>query len=249
MANLSELQKAFLQNLEAASQSSLTWVRPHPKRCAERQFHVYSDSIRGRFQKTLETFYPVSAKLVGSDFFLHMSNQYIARTKSAEPDLDQYGHDFAEFIKNYPEVSSLPYLADVARLEWALHRLSKTEEAPTFDFARLQQRDPSACYFELPRATSLIASAFPIHDIWTANQVEEPEELVLDAEGDFYFLVTQQSGNFVIQRLEAAEWQILTAVQQGLSLADICAHPNYQSLDSATLLPHCIQQAWITLAY
>ena len=56
-------------------------------------------------------------------FFGEAARQYIVGHPSLSGDLNDYGGEFAQFLAAYPHAADLPYLPDVARLEWAINNL------------------------------------------------------------------------------------------------------------------------------
>src|SRR5690606_31461226 len=128
------------------------------------------------------------------DFFIAMINFYISSHASYFPDLARYGADFAEFIRHYAPAQSLPYLPDVARLEWAWHKVSIAPSSPAINFQKLGE-----CYaehgerlvFDIPTDFSLLTSQYPIHEIWEKNQPEYQgdTDIVLPDNAIFYYFV------------------------------------------------------------
>ena len=175
MLSLYNIQKKFIAALhdEKNTHAIFSYIKPTAKLSAHEHFSIYKNSIIGTLQKTLQAIYFVSNKLVGDDFFIAMTNCYTAETSSYSPDLSNYGATFADFIAGFSPAQSLPYLVDVARLEWAWHQLFGAADNPIIDFQKL-----AACYttagdnlvFLLPNSSSLLHSPYPIHRIWEVNQ-------------------------------------------------------------------------------
>lgn len=80
---------------------------------------VYRNTTRASLTDVLATAFPVVQALVGTAFFAGMARAFIAASPPTRPQLSTYGDGFAEFIAGFPPAASLPYLPDVARLEWA----------------------------------------------------------------------------------------------------------------------------------
>jgi hypothetical protein len=84
---------------------------------AGRRFDVYRNNVFVGLIEALERRYPVCMTLVGEDFFRAMARVYVELSPPRSPVLLTYGNDFAEFVETFPPAASLPYLADVVRLE------------------------------------------------------------------------------------------------------------------------------------
>jgi hypothetical protein len=249
---LQQLQRTFITALKSGNSSAfLQHIHPNPRVSSATQFSIYQDSITARFQRALKDIYPVCQQLVGEEFFLAMATHYIDETPSMSPDLNDYGADFANFIDKYPPASTLPYLGDVARLEWAWHRIAGAPDQNSFDFAKL-----AACYeagdnliFTLPSRCTLLTSPYPIHTIWETNQknYQGDDTITLADDERYYFLIWRNQYELRIDSLSITQWQLLTLIQAKLPLASICEHATAidEALDIPMLLSQWVQSGWI----
>lgn len=250
MLTLTNLQKQFALALNDEDAQIINHIRPSTRLDSQHHFGIYRNSVCGALQKVLKEIFPVCLKLVGEDFFLAMSNRYIQVTPSYSPDLGDYGDTFADFIANFPPASSVPYLADVARLEWAWHRIFEAPESKSINFQKLAE-----CYetqgeniiFALPEGSFLLNSIYPIHQIWEMNQSDNDEQLILEDNQTFYFLVWRQHLEMRIDNLTADEWQLLTWVNKGLTLAEICARveKNLPHISVSEYFQHFVTRGWL----
>ncbi len=65
---------------------------------------------------------PSIERLVGEDFFKGAASLFIGASSShPRPVLIEYGEAFPAFLESFEPARGLPYLADVARLEWLRH--------------------------------------------------------------------------------------------------------------------------------
>ncbi|MDL2357173.1 MAG: DUF692 family protein, partial [Pseudomonadota bacterium] len=83
---------------------------------------LYRGNLTATWEKTLSAAYPVLRQLVGDEFFGGLTRAYGMRHPSDDADLNRFGATFAHFLGGFAHVADYPYLADMARLEWALHR-------------------------------------------------------------------------------------------------------------------------------
>ena len=70
------------------------------------------------WDKVLGSAFPVVRQLVGEEFFSALARAYGMAHPSDNPDLNRFGAAFAGFLRDFPHVAELPYLPDMARLEW-----------------------------------------------------------------------------------------------------------------------------------
>jgi len=162
MKSLFDIQKEFADALNNQDDSILNEIVSSDVMSAKEHLAIYQNSMIGVLQKTLSDIYPVCLKLVGEDFFIHMINNYISQTPSYSPDLSEYGHHFASYVAEYPGASSLVYLSDLVKLEWAWHQLFNKPDSQLFDFQKLAACDRDSqehIVFLLPPCSELISSS------------------------------------------------------------------------------------------
>jgi hypothetical protein len=116
---LRELQAAFAAHVAGgdAAPRLTSLVTPSPARLDVYRHHVFHSLAAA----LAETFSTVHA-LVGADFFHAMARAFVAQELPRQPVLGEYGEDFPRFVGAYVPARGLAYLADVARLDWALNR-------------------------------------------------------------------------------------------------------------------------------
>ena len=124
---------------------------------------IYRRAILGTLVRAIANIFPVCKKLVGEEFFDGMAGIYTRKTPSKSPDLADYGESFADFIAEFDPAASLPYLPDVARLEWHWHRAFNAADETGIDIKSLGDVDDEVMdqiIFKLPVSASLLRSAF-----------------------------------------------------------------------------------------
>jgi hypothetical protein len=200
----------------------------------------------------LKAIYPICEQLVGGEFFMAMASEFIAITQSHSPDLNDYGSDFAAFISTFTPAEALPYLADTARLEWAWHQITGAPDQTSFDHQGL-----AACYeeqgdhiiFTLPKQAALLASPYPVHQIWESNQkyFQGEPAITLVANQQYYFLIWRDGTELRIDQLNEREWFILNLFFQSIPLAEVCqrTEQKFPEVDVATLLSSWVVHGWI----
>ena len=124
-----------------------------------------------------------------SVFFDAMAREYARRHPAASGDLNEYGERLAEFVAAFPHTQDLPYLPDVACMEWLAHRAYYAADSTAFDPARLAGVPPSRHVDLRPAlapACALLESDWPFARIWTVHQddFEGNIEVDLDAGRD-----------------------------------------------------------------
>jgi len=141
-------------------------------RPSARRFAVYRNNVVVSLIDALAAGYPVVQRLVGEQFFRAMARIYAAAFPPSSPIMLQYGDGFADFIATFPPAASLPYLADVARLERAWSEAYHAADALPLKLEELASIPPDGfggIHLELHPSLRLVRSQFPIVSIWQMN--------------------------------------------------------------------------------
>ncbi len=192
------------------------------KLSAEKRLEIYRHNVFTTLTGALRDLYPVTESIVGASFFTHLAEQFIHDTPSRSGDLNMFGGAWPAFLSGHAGVDNLPYLPDVAALEWAWHRAFHAAEYPPFELSKLANVPPDqhgALRFILHPSVSLIASAYPIVRIWQVNQPGYDGEMAIDwdAAGDLA-LVIRDDVEIKIEAMPRASFNFLCALHQGESL-------------------------------
>ena len=138
------------------------------KRAAER-IALYRGNMRAAWEKALANAYPVVKALVGDEFFSALTRAYAQAHPSTSGDLNVFGSQLAEFLANFEHARELPYLADVADLEWSVHRAHYAADAVALTRERVADLPPEALLaarYDLHPACIACDSRFPVASIW-----------------------------------------------------------------------------------
>jgi hypothetical protein len=110
------------------------WIEPGPI-AAEEALSVHRNTALHGLVNALRLSHPTVAALVGEDFFDQAARDFVRAFPPASAWLTGYGEGFAAFLAGYGPVRELPYLADVARFDFAIEAVGG--EAPGLDGAAL----------------------------------------------------------------------------------------------------------------
>lgn len=153
-------------------------LHAHNSHTVQRRFAVYRNNVAVSLAAALADGFPVVAQLVGSDFFNAMARVYIARQPPTSPVLSQWGCGFADFISAFEPAASLPYLADVARIERLRVRAFHAADVAPLALPVLQQALSSPdtvplAHVQLQPGLGVCLSSYAVGDIWAAHQTED----------------------------------------------------------------------------
>ena len=188
---------------------------------------TYRRIVAANYRKALAATYPVVRRLVGAPFFDTAVDRYVMAVPSTSGDLNVYGHRFAEFLATYEPAVSLPYLEDVAHLEWAVDEANREADACADPHALLTTLSslPAAhlpsLRLTLAPSCRLIDSRFPVLRIWQVHQPQHVGDLRVDLEANpERLLVRRDPDGVALEATDAGEHAWLSAIAADATLGE-----------------------------
>jgi hypothetical protein len=190
---------------------------------AARRLTIHKTTIDIGLRQILSNVFPALRRVVGLPTFTLLASEFIAAAPPRHPVLSVYGRGFPAFVAMQPIAASLPYLQDLARVEWARQEAYLAADAPILDAARLDRANAdalSALRLRLHPATRVISSPFPVHRIWRLNQpdVDENDIPAVDMAAAEHVIVTRPGHEVVTRAVTAADATLVRAVAGGANL-------------------------------
>jgi hypothetical protein len=183
---------------------------------------IYRTQLHAAFECSLALAFPVIERLVGSNCFKSLAREFQAKHPSRSGNLQHIGAPFAAFLDEKFCQSPYAYFSDVAALEWAYQESMTAAAAPAFDLSALQDIDPAdyaQLHFEFHPACRLLSSAYPVLDIWRANEGSSAAIGSIDlASGRARVLLLRPAHVVQFHLLSAASFALLAALADDLTL-------------------------------
>lgn len=189
---------------------------------AARQLAIYRRAVTANLVGALRGAHPVVVRLVGDGFFHEAAKRFARGNPPACGDLNRFGERFGDFLATYAPAASMPWLADVARLDWACHEASMAGEGEPLDAARLAavpEQAQGALRFAMHPSVRLLRSRWPVLAIWEANQPGRDGTPDRD-EGEDIVLVWREAGDVRAVALEAPQAAFVEALVAGRCLEE-----------------------------
>jgi hypothetical protein len=222
MSALPELQARFAASLLGEDATGVAGAIAADGLAPAARVQVYRNHVLTSLTEALEATYPVVCRLVDRRFFGFAADSYIRQRPPSNPCLFEYGATFPQFLEIFPPCAGYPYLADVARLEWAMNAALHAEDAtpltpaalgavPPEDLGRLVvTTDPSATWLRSP---------WPVDRIWRTNQPgADPEQRVDLAEGEALLEIRRLEDVVAFRGLAPPEFAFRAALGAGATL-------------------------------
>jgi hypothetical protein len=135
----------------------------------------------------------------------------------------EYGAGFPAFISGFEPIATLPYLAEVARIERAWVEAYHAAEAPPLDPAALAAVAPQRVgelRFTLHPSLRAVRCRYPALTIWRMNVADGVPGAVDLTAGDQDVLVVRPAAHVEVRALPAGGAQLLSALGRGRRLAE-----------------------------
>lgn len=220
---LREYQNQFKK---AALNNDLSKIDKYVFSCGKQKqlqrFSIYRNTIFLSLIESLSHVFSTVLNLVGEDNFKVLTREFIKHHLPEEAHLSAYGGKFSDFIRTQPQViSDIPYLADLACLDWQRHLSYFAEDCDTLDMISLSAMSPEDMFsakLTLAKSVMLFKSNFPVSHLLKMESLEI-ETLSLEEE----FLLTQRlqgSENIQTRRVTEADFTFLNRIQAGDELGE-----------------------------
>ncbi|MDA7088324.1 DNA-binding domain-containing protein [Pseudomonas sp. SA3-5] len=216
------------------------------------RFAVYRNNVLSSLVDALAASFPVVQQLLGEAFFRAMAALYVRQSPPRTRILAEYGADFADFIEAFAPASSLPYLADVARLERlrvrAYHAADVAPLASETLTAALAAPDRLRdLLLQLQPALGLLDSSFAVVSLWAAHQ-GSLQIADVDPHQAQSALVLRNGLQVEVIGIHQSDSLFIQALQAGLTLGHAAeqAHALNDAFDLGTCLAHLLRAGAIT---
>jgi hypothetical protein len=168
---LRELQGLFWRSISAGpdgvAPALLEVSEPSAKLGAAERLRVYADAYFWRLHDVLAEDFPRVAALLGGERFEDVVRKYLTSHPSTHPSVHHLGRDLAAAIAQRPDLP--PYLADLARLEWARREVFDAGECEPLRADALRAGAsadwPHLRFTPIP-ALAILRADWPVHEVW-----------------------------------------------------------------------------------
>lgn len=196
-----------------------------PEEMLPERLQIYRNNIFSSLTRALLDTYPIIVELTGEDFSRQLMWDFILENPPQEACLSRYGGELAPFIESFSTAKNLPYLADIARLEWAMNESYYAPDDRSLVFSDLQNVPMAALAdITLPLRSSscLLKSNWPlsaIHDFCLKEDRDESETLYIDQD-DCRVMIYRPGLTVKIILLEDSEYLFLLSLKTGNPLGE-----------------------------
>jgi len=237
---LLELQRCFLDVLydgqETGPAGQLVDVGLEPAA----RLRIYRHNSELIHLEALRTTFPAAFALVGKAFFEQASARYRCVYPSRSGNLQAFGEHFPEFLERLPNSHQLPYLGDVARLEWRRQVAALAGETRSLTLAGFEStlaalEGPVRMAFH--PSMQRFVSRHPVLALWHYATQPSTGRFTLPESGD-HLVLWRSEGEVAMAAIDAASFACIDALARGDTLDAV--HAAASDIDLAFDLPACI---------
>jgi hypothetical protein len=224
MSNLARIQWDFQEFLLRESGAVHGHISAAGRAPVVTRLNLYSRAYHVRLREGLASNYPAVAKVLGEADFAELAEEYIAAHDSRFFSIRFYGHALAHFVASEPSYKSVPFLADLARWEWAMAEVFDAADADSIDASELTDWQPAewaslrVTFHPSVRLMSLIWNA---PQIWQALMDDAERPRARQERQPVTWLLWRHELRELSRPVSEAEQQALNAARAGESFGEL----------------------------
>ncbi|MCW7538806.1 DNA-binding domain-containing protein [Aquabacterium sp. A7-Y] len=243
------LVQAVLREADAGSMQECL------RRDGQRGLAAYRANASASAARALGVAFPTLKAMLGEADFEILAACAWHRQPPERGDLGEYGDSLPGLVEDSASLHRWPYLADCARLDWAVHRAARAADAEA-DLASLEALntcEPHELQLRLRPGIAVLASAWPIVSIWQAHRaLERGHAAALDAlpgqlaQGQGEVAVVYRRGWRVeVEPVSLATGAWMQDLLQGLPLDCALDRRDGADFDLAAWLAEAVRRGWL----
>jgi len=188
---------------------------------------IYRNNFLISLGEALKANFPVTLQLIGRDFFEQAARRFVLAHPPERPCLFEYGALFPDYLGGLQQLAALPYVAEMARFEFARIAAYNAPSEQYLSAAMLAGLPPDeleALPVRRARHVQTVSVNAPVLALWSAHQTPDPDlsgiEMIARSHA---LLVCRPERALVVRELDAATAQFLSAAADEIGLGAAAA--------------------------
>lgn len=168
-----QYQKILLEKILSNANARLSTVNPHGTKTSK-AYTVYHNNYIENGIRAMSISFPTVFGLLGEDAFRALAKRYLLQHPKQCFDWADYGEQFASFMYNIDELGDMPFLPEIAELDWRLMHIERAQDVAfnADSFALLQTIPPEQLSFVCAPGMQIMQAIFPLFELY--NLVHNP---------------------------------------------------------------------------
>ena len=215
---------------------------------------IYRNNLRMTAARALTVSYPVVTKMIGEETMIPLASRLLQQELPDSGDWADWGEELALLINQSELNSQIPMLADMAKFEWLLHSVGRSQERSFISstLELLSSHDLDQIVVKAPLSLEVFKSSFPVSGLWALHRPYEPDYmperedilLTLRTGKPDCLALAQRNGHSIRTPLEEAEYEAMIELFCGTSIGGVL--DKIPGFDFTQWLPKAIHNGWIT---
>ena len=220
---------------------------------------MYAEGYFSRLLDSLAESFQTVARLLEPEGFARVVADYLEAHPSTHANILEVGDRFPEFLARHPSRGALPFLGDLAALEWSVLVSLLAEDLPAFESGGLSAMDASHwpdVRVKLDSSVILQEANSAIDKLWTSRgESDDDFRLVLESLRPSPTSLLIYRENFIVhvETPATAHFRLLSDLKSGRALGEICeriaGEPGIPSADIQSCFEKWAQQGIIRSYY
>lgn len=225
MTQLANLQTLFQSNVVAGDAEAVPEFVGDENASAEERLGVYYEAYRLRLLEALQIDFPGLVALTTEEEFTALGLRYIDTHPSRHPSVRYFGREIAGFLAADENNERQPYLAEMARFEWARGLAFDAEDAALMrleDFAAISGEDWPELTVKFNPALQRIRAEWNTGPIWRAVNADEPLPEPVRLETPETLAVWRRGISLYWRSMDDIETSAIDLFAEGDDFAGVC---------------------------
>lgn len=246
LANWQRQFMDFVQARDDKTNYSGSYFLPGHNTAQKGRLAAYQNNYHSGLVNVLKLKFSQVEALVGDLYFQQLAGDYISQNPLTEKNTLRYGETFPTHVQHVigirEELYELPYLADVAKADWALHESYYAEPRSKFDvssYGALSLGEQKIARPRLAKDVFVLRAYWPLTTLWRFFLGECDLNTVAQADVEQDYIVHRPQHRPLMETLTKDELNMICGIQHNMTivqLAEIDAHG----------IPQFIANGWIT---
>lgn len=226
--SLADIQGIFWDALKKSDMNITAIINGDETFTPQQRMEVYRNNARSLHASVLADVYAIGEKVLGNDYFKQLTKNYFSKYPSRCADLNQYGKDFPRYLERMsllrPELNEYQYLSDLAMFEWNIQKSHFSADNVNLQLQEFQQvclQDGGDAVFSLQPSVSIMASKYPVAQLWEMHQGDEENEMVEFSLEQNYLCIFRKEFEVLYEYISADQYLLLNAIKNRKSLSEI----------------------------
>ncbi len=200
-------------------------LNPQRGIAGETRLAVYAEGYVVRMREALHEVYEAIHQVLGERTFAELASAYARRYPSHESNLSLVGRHLPEFLTSWPLTQQLPFLPDLAQLEWRVSLAFHATQKPSIDPQRIASVSLDAwerTVLVFQPSVGFVSSAWPILDLWNARAQPRSAINIELVSRPQCVLIFRRALHLYCEAIDAAQALLLEQLLAGATLGAAC---------------------------